>query len=162
MNKTPFLEEFMKKVVNILLILLMAGCGNQNDVNDAVINNDVKPDDITMNDAERIQTEMRFYEFDLDVDYDSGRDYELEFDGDRDLKMEASIEDELNDKHLNDEEAINEIVPILEKLTFTKDTKQEDVIKEILQAFQLPENYQKFDLEVEFSDHSKTDFRDSK
>lgn len=140
----------------------MAGCGNQDSVDDAVINNDGQSDELTMNDAETIQSEMRFFEFDLDVDYEDGHDYELEFDGDRDLKMEASVEDEINDKHLEREEAVSEIVPILEKLTFTKDTDQEDVIKEVLQSFQLPEGYKEFDLEVEFSDHSKAVYRDSK
>lgn len=75
------------------------------------------------------------------------------------LKQKLRIEDKLNKHEVHGDEAMKELTPILEKLTFTKDSSEEEVIQEVTKAFNLKDDYQEFDLEVVFEDGTKKEYK---
>lgn len=100
-----------------------------------------------------------FTSFDLDVKYDGNREFDVDYENDRE-GMEAELKDEINNEHLRGDEAFERIRPIFESFTFTKDTPMEEVISEVLQAFNLEDNYIEFDLDIDFSDGTERDYED--
>lgn len=111
--------------------------------------------------AEYMDTKMEalnFYEFELDVEYMDGKEYELDIEKDDNRPYEAKIEDELNDVYLQGREAFDEIFPKIEQLQISNDSEQVDVVEQVLNIFDLPDNYKKFEIEVTFNDGSELDF----
>ncbi|MGI2792282.1 YusW family protein [Bacillus cytotoxicus] len=104
---------------------------------------------------------LNFNEFDLDVDYqDTNKDYEADYKHkSADQKMEAKIEDHKANVNLTSDEAIAKLSPLLKKLTFDKNTPDQEVIDQVVDVFQLDKDYQKFELEVVFSDGTKKEYK---
>lgn len=48
---------------------------------------------------------------------------------------------------------------VLSKLKFDKDTADQEVIDQVVNVFKLDKDYQKFDLEVVFSDGTKKEYK---
>ncbi|MFU2015866.1 YusW family protein [Peribacillus butanolivorans] len=157
----------MRKTIKVLSLpfaamLVMAGCGEDND--------EVKnpPAEENENQAEtNSETGMdnnkklpfTFKDFQLEVDY-AGNDneYEAEYDAMGD-QIEASIDDQLNKHEVHSDEAMEELTPILEKLTFTKDSSDDEVIQDVTKAFNLKDDYEEFDLEVTYDDGTKKEYK---
>ncbi|MEY8350410.1 YusW family protein [Bacillus cereus] len=104
---------------------------------------------------------LNFNEFSLDTDYqDTKKDYEADYKNKAaDKKMEAKIEDHKTDVKFTGDEAITKLSPLLQKLKFDKDTPDQEVIDQVVDVFQLDKDYQKFDLEVVFSDGTKKEYK---
>ncbi|MBJ3792775.1 hypothetical protein I8J38_30180, partial [Bacillus sp. OA1] len=49
--------------------------------------------------------------------------------------------------------------PLLQELKFDKDTADQEVIDQVVNVFKLDKDYQKFDLEVVFSDGTKKEYK---
>ena len=97
---------------------------------------------------------LNFNEFDLKADYEA--DYKNVA---ADKKMEAKIEDHKADVKLTGDEAITKLSPLLQELKFDKDTADQEVIDQVVNVFKLDKDYQKFDLEVVFSDGTKKEYK---
>ncbi|MDM5152996.1 YusW family protein [Bacillus sp. DX1.1] len=104
---------------------------------------------------------LNFNEFKLDANYqDTKKDYEAEYKNKADEKtLEAKIEDHKANGQLTGDEAIAKLGPLLQKLKFDKDTPDQEVIDQVVDVFQLDKDYQKFDLEVVFSDGTKKEYK---
>lgn len=76
--------------------------------------------------------------------------------------MEAKIEDHKADVKLTGDEAITKLSPLLQELKFDKDTPDQEVIDQVVNVFKLDKDYQKFDLEVVFSDGTKKNIKRNK
>ena len=76
--------------------------------------------------------------------------------------MEAKIEDHKADVKLTGDEAITKLSPLLQELKFDKDTPDQEVIDQVVNVFKLDKDYQKFDLEVVFSDGTKKEYKRNK
>ena len=76
--------------------------------------------------------------------------------------MEAKIEDHKADVKLTGDEAITKLSPLLQELKFDKDTADQEVIDQVVNVFKLDKDYQKFDLEVVFSDGTKKNIKRNK
>ncbi|WP_222123657.1 YusW family protein, partial [Bacillus pumilus] len=63
------------------------------------------------------------------------------------------------DVKLTSDKAIAKLSPLLQKLTFDKNTPDQEVIDQVVDVFQLDKDYQKFDLEVVFSDGTKKEYK---
>ncbi|RID82156.1 hypothetical protein D1953_18540 [Peribacillus asahii] len=139
------------KLVPFLAVIMLAGCGDQDEVNNPPAENNTQ----TNNNE---TAAFSFKEFELDVDYKgTNQDYEVEYDT-LEGKIEASIEDSINDKNLHGDEAMKELTPLFDQLTFNQDTPQAEVIQEVLKVFNLKDDYQEFDLEVTFEDGMKKQY----
>lgn len=104
---------------------------------------------------------LNFNEFSLDADYqDTKKDYEADYKNvAADKKMEAKIEDHKADVNLTGDEAITKLSPLLQELKFDKGTPDQEVIDQVLNVFKLDKDYQKFELEVVFSDGTKKEYK---
>ncbi|KQU25241.1 hypothetical protein ASG65_16070 [Bacillus sp. Leaf13] len=157
----------MRKTIKVLSLpfaamLVMAGCGEDNDEvknppveeneNQAVTNSETGTDN-------NKKLPFTFKDFQLEVDY-AGNDneYEAEYDA-MGVQTEASIDDQLNKHEVHSEEAMEELTPILEKLTFTKDSSDDEVIQDVTKAFNLKDDYEEFDLEVTYDDGTKKEYK---
>jgi len=144
------------KLVPFLVVIMLAGCGDQDEVNNPPAENNDTTENNTQTNNET--SAFSFKEFELDVDYKgTNQDYEVEYDT-LEGKTEASIEDSINDKNLHGDEAMKALTPLFEQLTFNQDTPQAEVIQEVLKVFQLKDDYQEFDLEVTFEDGTKKQY----
>lgn len=104
--------------------------------------------------------QLEFAEIDLEVEYADNKDYDAEIEKRSSGEYKSELEDELNNQYLKGDEAFNHIYPIVEKLNINPDSTKDEVIKEILQAFELEENYREFEVEIIFHDGTKVEFED--
>lgn len=166
----------MKKCLMLVLfssLLILSACGNDednvnnantdNNTNTAAEQNNTVPDPNTnTNDGTTTQNEsnttLPFSSFNLDVDYANFQSFEVEYEDDVD-ETEAKIEDELNNRTLRGDEAFQEMQNRFQQFTFDQNSTTEEVVKEVLQSFELPDNYEKFELEVTFSDGTEKEYQ---
>lgn len=97
-----------------------------------------------------VDTPYNFTHFDLDVDYDGDKSYEVDFENNQ-KGMSAELDDDINNVHATGDDASNKLVKYMESLTFNADSDPQDVLSQVITAFDLDENYREFDLEVRFT-----------
>ena len=105
---------------------------------------------------------LDYQEFTLDIDYGNEDEYDVELERNKDDTIEAEIQDSINGVNKHGTEAFNELYPLVEKLTINQQTTKEEAIKEILDVFNLKNDYSKFDVEITFKDGTKIEFEDIK
>lgn len=105
--------------------------------------------------------ELDYKDFELAVDYGQDKEFEADIEQ-KNNGVEADLEDDINGENLNAEAAFDKIYPNVEKLNIDKDTDKEDAIAQVLEAFELDDNYEEFELEIKFKDGNKIEFEDRK
>ncbi len=98
-----------------------------------------------------------FSSFDLDVEYDEFKSFEIEYENEA-SGMEAKIKDELNNRKISGDEAFQELQSRFEQFKFDASTPEQDVINEVLQSFELSDNYKEFELDVQFADGTEKEY----
>ncbi|WP_081707565.1 YusW family protein [Bacillus massiliigorillae] len=167
----------MKKLLALFMcagLLVLGACGNDNaDDKDTVknppenapvengndndtVNNPGSTTDNKQNTATNTES-IPFISFDLDVDYDNFKSFEVEYDNETD-GLEVKIEDELNNRTLRGDEALAELRSRFESFKFDKNTAPDEVINEVIKSFDLKEDYKKFDLEIKFADGTEKEY----
>lgn len=173
-------------VIMLVLSLIIAACGQSNDNKGSDNNNDITTNDTGKNNNSGApnndvtdntdQTEgpaannddkvqkmegLAYIDFELDVKYDNNQDYEadLELENNR---VEAKLEDNLNGTEIEGDGAFDEIYPLVEQLTIDENTAKEDAIKQVIDVFDLPSDYNEFELEITFKDGTKKEYDDRK
>lgn len=145
----------------IFLLLNLAGC-NTDDENVSEVPQDVPVEENQTKSQngtnQTTDSPFHFTHFDLDVDYSENQDYDVDYENERE-SMEAEIDDDKGNNHLKGEEAFNVLRSIFEQLTFDQNTPNEDVISETIKAFNLDEDFQKFELEVQFTDGTEKEYK---
>ncbi|KKB43326.1 YusW family protein [Bacillus thermotolerans] len=113
---------------------------------------------ITMDDSNTQRSEeIPFRSFELEVDYEGmANSYEADYSKAAN-NLTTEIDDEVNGQHLSGQEAFDQLQPILKDMQFTANTPEEEVIQEVLQAFNLQNNYEEFELEAELTDGSRVE-----
>src|SRR5690625_4311010 len=106
--------------------------------------------------------ELNFTEISLEVQYQDRKEYEAEIDADPNEPIEAEVEDELNNVYLRGKEAFDELFPKVKKLNLTSKSSKQEIIEQIIEAFELPADYVDFDVEIRFKDGVKKDIEDRK
>ncbi len=106
--------------------------------------------------------ELNFSEIEIDVEYQGGKEYEAEIDLDRNEPILAKVEDDLNNVYLRGREAFDHIFERASKLDLTSNSTKQQVIDQVLDVFNLPNDYIKLDVEIEFDDGKKVDIEDRK
>lgn len=91
----------------------------------------------------------KFIKFDLDVEYKNDVSFDVEYTNNQN-KVTAEIEDEINNVQLKGDEANKRIVKAFELLNFEENTNDEEVRSQVLEAFNLDENFKEFELEIKF------------
>ena len=98
-----------------------------------------------------------FTHFSLDVDYSEAQDFDVEYENEQ-SGVEASYEDNVNNEQLYGNDAYDRLESVFQSFKFDKNTSDDEVISEVLKAFNLPEDYQKFDLEIRFADGTEKEY----
>lgn len=171
------------------LALVMVACGTNNDTNGAPDNPVV--DDTTNNDTsgtneadgtegdtgtdsnqaetagnseglQKTMDELGYTEFKLEVDYGNHEEYEVEIESNGTELTEVEIDDSVNGTKKKGNEAVDELDSIMKEITIDQQTNKEDAIKEVIERFNLDNNYSKFELEITFDDGTEIEFKDTK
>lgn len=136
---------------------------SEQEADDSTVEDDTESDNDTADsdDMKSKMDELDYVDFELEVDYGQDKEYEAEIEQ-KNGNVKADLEDEINGEDLNGQEAFDKVYPLVEQLTIDKDTEKEDAISEVLDVFELEDNYTKFELEITFSDGVKMEFEDRK
>ena len=135
------------------------GTANSNDTaNNGTNNNGETANDTT---ATNGHNKFQFTHFSLDVEYSVTKSFEVEYENEI-SKVEASYEDEINNEKLYGNDAYSKLEPIFQSFKFDENTADDEVIAEVLQGFNLAEDYQKLELEVRFGDGTEKEYRKGK
>lgn len=136
------------------LTLFLAACGNDNDTATNVPNDAPQEQNnsgVTETNTNTTDNRFAFTHFDLSVDYAGNKSYDVEYENES-TGAEAKIEDDLNNNKVQGNDAIDQLIPIFEKFSFDAATADDQIIDEVLKAFNLSNDYQEFELEVRFAD----------
>ena len=106
--------------------------------------------------------ELDYSDFELAVEYSNDLDYEVELEKSSNNTVKSEIDDDVNNVKKSGVEAFDESYPLVKELTITQETSKDDAIQEVLNTFNLPDDYQKFELEIKFNDGKKVEFEDVK
>lgn len=172
----------MKWLAIPLSLLVLAACGNNNDEvtntpenaptegttennNTGTTNNDMNGEGATNNGATTNNHavtngnhDFDFTHFSLDVDYAGAQEFDVEYENEQ-SGVEASYEDDVNNNRYYGNDAYDRMESVFRTFKFNKDTSEDEVIKEVLNAFNLPEDYKDFDLEIRFADGTEKEYK---
>jgi hypothetical protein len=162
-----------------LSALLLAACGNDEEVKDAPedapteqnngvtdngatedTNNEAN-DNANNNAVSDANPSFDFTHFSLDVDYSMTESFEAEYENEE-SGVEASIEDDVNGENLYGDKAYERLEPIFQNFTFDASTAEDEVITEVLSAFELKEDYTDLEIEVRFADGTEKEYHKQK
>lgn len=166
-------ERIMNKIKLVLIMSFMLcslyacnrdvdevnGSQENNDsteITDQIDNNTAQQSDETMDpdqtytdNTEKGGLSSKFTSFALDIEYENDISYEAEYTNNQN-KVTAEIENEISKEEFTGDEANKLITKAFDLLNIDKDTPDEEVRSQVLEAFKLEENYKKFDLTVTF------------
>jgi predicted small lipoprotein YifL len=153
----------------ISLSALLVACGDKDEVTNAPKNAPVEEPETVDNNNNNESAALNnpanpafsFTHFELDVRYADNKSYEVSYENEV-TGVEAKIEDDVNNKLIQGNEAMDTLTPIFQSLTFDASATNEEATKEILQKFNLPDNYQEFELEVKFSNDTVKEYKETK
>jgi len=101
---------------------------------------------------------FNFIEFSLDVDYTATESYEVEYENKKN-GIEAKIKDERNNSKIQGDEAYTKLEPLLKQLTFDSTTPNDEVIEQVIKVFNITDDFQSIEVEVEFADGTEKEFK---
>ncbi|MEK4423716.1 YusW family protein [Solibacillus sp. FSL K6-1523] len=144
-----------------LSLLLLGACNNDKETK-VTTTEPVNTNTQTEANTNTIANEgaFNFNSFSLDVDYGINDSFEVDYELERD-GVEASIEDR-NNKVIKGNDAYTKLEPIFKSFQFTSTSTDQEIISEVLKAFDLDENYQEIEVEIHFSDGVKKEFKSKK
>lgn len=112
-------------------------------------------------DMKNMMDELNFDEIEIEISYGKDQEYEVEIERHSNGDIDAEIEDELNGEDINDDlEAFNKLYPKVKQLDIEQDTEKEEVIKQVLDIFELDDDYEEFEVEITFNDGTKLSYED--
>ncbi|WHP41137.1 YusW family protein [Lysinibacillus capsici] len=141
-----------------LMTVILYGC-NKDEVNDVPANapadqNATQQTGETPTD----QVTFNFIEFSLDVDYSATESYEVEYE-DKKTGIEAKLEDDRKNEKLQGDEAYTKLEPLFKQLNFDSTTPNDEVIDQVIKVFNIEDNYQSIEVDVEFVDGNEKEFK---
>ncbi|SES24921.1 YusW-like protein [Gracilibacillus ureilyticus] len=153
---------------SIIFFLLLVACGDNDEVENPPQNN---PDDNqqqaeennnnTTNDTEaNTDTGYPFTTFDLEADFQDTNDtLDVDYENEQDDQMEASYQDKSQDIDLNGDAAMEELDSIFSSFDFDENTSDEEILNTVTQAFNIPEEAQNVELDIQFSNGTEKEYR---
>ena len=134
---------------------------NENKNNTATDNNVGTTNNEGTTNTSTNKSDYSFREFDLEVVYDTNKEYEASYESEKN-GVEASIEDDLKNERMKGNEAVDQLDPILKKLDIDANTSEEDVISKVVSAFDLDDNYQAINVDITFNDGTEKEYTNIK
>ncbi|MPQ24196.1 YusW family protein [Bacillus paralicheniformis] len=138
--------NLFRMAVIALVMILMTGC--RSIAEEHAEGKEAVPDNAPVSDVESVP----YAAFALEVNYGRGKHNTFEAVYDKQEREKASIKDCLNGADREGEEALNEMKMVLSELSVAKSDSKQDVISNVLEAFNLDEQYDRFHLRVKWPD----------
>jgi len=138
--------NLFRMAVIALVMILMTGC--RSIAEEHAEGKEAVPDNAPVSDVESVP----YAAFALEVNYGRGKHNTFAAVYDKQEREEASIKDNLNGADREGEEALNEMKMVLSELSIAKSDSKQDVISNVLEAFNLDERYDLFHLRVKWPD----------
>ncbi|AWE07417.1 hypothetical protein DCE79_08550 [Lysinibacillus sp. 2017] len=155
----------MKKTALFLAIsasVFLVACGDKEDATNVPDNAPVEGSNTTNNNVDNTTSNadaaFNFTHFDLDVTYANNKSYEVSYENET-TGAEVKIEDDINNKKETGNQAVDTLAPIFGSFTFDATTANDDVINEVLQKFNLANDYKEFELEIKFPDGTEKEYK---
>ncbi len=104
------------------------------------------------------QVTFNFLEFSLDVDYSATESYEVEYENKK-SGISAKLQDDRQNVKLQGDEAYTKLEPLFKQLNFDSTTQNDEVIDQVIKVFNIEDNYQSIEVEVEFMDGNEKEFK---
>lgn len=105
---------------------------------------------------------LDYKDFEFEVEYADNSEYKVDIETKQPGNLEVTWKDTKNNKNQTGTDAFKEVFPLVEQAKIGKDTTKEDAISKIVSTFDLPKDYTKFELDIEFTDGTKLEFEDRK
>lgn len=141
-----------------LMTVILYGC-NKDEVNDVPANAPADQNATQQTgEAPTDQVTFNFIEFSLDVDYSATESYEVEYE-DKKTGIEAKLEDDRKNEKLQGDEAYTKLEPLFKQLNFDSTTPNDEVIDQVIKVFNIEDNYQSIEVDVEFVDGNEKEFK---
>lgn len=125
-------------------------------------NDDEMITEIDAKDVKEKMDKLAFFNIDIEVSYAEDKEYEAKIKQKENDQYKAELEDDLTNNHVKGKKAFDEVYPMVEKLDITSDSSEQEVIDQILTAFDLPTDYETMDVEIHFHDDKRLDFEHRK
>jgi predicted small lipoprotein YifL len=162
------MKKGILRMVGFMLLLLLAACGDNDEVKNPPQNtteeNQQQTDESNTNTTDDTgadtNTAYGFTSFDLDADYNETNDaLDVDYENEKNDKMEASYLDKAQDINLNGDAAMDELDGIFSSFTFDENTSDEEVLSTVARAFNIPEDAQTIELEIQFGSGTEKEYR---
>jgi hypothetical protein len=156
----------MKKTLSVLTALSMSvflgACTGDEEAADnqdtETVNQESSEDNEEFTD-ERSEA-IKFDYFEINVEYPDMTEaaYQTEYEKEND-GLEASIDDNINGQEKDGAQAFETLYPIFtEKLTFDETTDQEEIISQLVQGFNLREDFKSMEVDIDLSNGETIEF----
>ncbi|MFD1706387.1 YusW family protein [Siminovitchia sediminis] len=115
-------------------------------------------------DDQEFVEQFPYKDFDLDIEYSPDMEYDFVYELKDEEKAEyrAILKDSVHDKKLEGVEAFQTLYTLLQDVQLDENTSKEDAIRQILESFQLDDDYTSFELEYTLKDGTEAEFEDKK
>jgi hypothetical protein len=141
-----------------LMTIILYGC-NKDEVKDVPANAPADQNATQQTgDTPTDQVTFNFIEFSLDVDYSATESYEVEYE-DKKTGIEAKLQDDRKNEKLQGDEAYTKLEPLFKQLNFDSTTPNDEVIDQVIKVFNIEDNYQSVEVDVEFVDGNEKEFK---
>ena len=140
------------------VMVILYGC-NKDEVKDVPTNAPAdKNASQQTGDTPTDQVTFNFLEFSLDVDYSATESYEVEYENKK-TGISAKLQDDRQNVKLQGDEAYTKLEPLFKQLNFDSTTPNDEVIDQVIKVFNIEDNYQSIEVEVEFMDGNEKEFK---
>lgn len=150
-----------------MVFLFAAGCNNNDNAtppaentNNAQESENAK-DHTNNNNNTVVDTKYPFTGFDLEVKYADNKEYEVDYDVEED-GTKATIEDDIKNERVRDNEAMKRLDKIFNDMKIDANTADDQVISEVKRLFNIKDDYQRLELEIDFKDGTEKEYVDQK
>mgnify|MGYP005830498149 CR=1 FL=1 len=103
---------------------------------------------------------IKFNYFEINVEYPDMLEaaYEVEYEKEDD-GLEASLDDNINDEELEGAQAFETLYPIFtEQLNFDETTDQEEIVSQLVEGFNLREDFEFMEVDIDLSNGETIEF----
>ncbi|MCP3031643.1 YusW family protein [Halobacillus sp. A1] len=147
----------MRAFLMMISIFTLTACGSESYNQQARPAPPFEITDVHYNDSLEYDQFFNFTSFHLKVDYREDLTFTVNYEIDPANQIKANIE-ELNNVELRDEEAFNQLSTTFNGFTFNEYTKEDEVIDEVIETFDLDPDFNTFELAVEYENGERNSY----
>ena len=151
-------------IITLILAFALAACAQDNTAPDNPTINEEPMIENTNNSHEEnnVMTEkideLPFNKFELDLDYGGKFDFEVELERNPSGNIDVEYRDESKNIDERGKEAFHLLYPKLKEMDIDQNSTSEEVIANVLQTFEVRDDYTELDLEIVFNDGTRREY----